>query len=94
MGFGNKYPQSINAELDLHGFHIPEALEALDRFLEEAQDNGYRYVRVVTGKGLHSQGGRALLREAVKDWLHTEGFDYRYAKQSQGGEGALVIVLF
>ena len=51
---GKKIP-----ELDLHGFRISEALEKLELFLYEMEQNKEEIVRVIYG------GGTGRLREAV-----------------------------
>ncbi len=94
MGFGNKYPQNINAEIDLHGHTIAEALAITEDFLDVSEEKGLRSVRIITGKGLHSEDPTKTIRGAVKEWLFAHGYEFRYAKQNQGGEGALVVILF
>lgn len=89
---GSKYEFSINATLDLHGNTKAEAFDRLETFLEDALDNGYTLVRVITGKGIHSTGGETL-REMVPAWLIEHGYTYRPAKRSQGGDGAFLVPL-
>ncbi len=89
---GSKYEFSINATLDLHRYTITEALDAVEIFLEDAADKGFTLVRIITGKGIHSTGGKTL-REAVPAWLAAHGYSYRPAKISQGGDGAFLVSL-
>ena len=53
------------AELDLHGCHVREALVRVEAFLETAALQGLDAVRIIVGKGLHSQGS-AVLPDAVE----------------------------
>ena len=56
------------SELDLHGLDAREARAAVRRLVAEAGEAGRRCVRVVHGRGLHSEDG-AVLRERLPDWL-------------------------
>lgn len=86
---------SIQAQLDLHGLRRDEAREALGAFLREAQRHGLRCVRVVHGKGNGSPGRESVLRDKVRRWLaqKSEVMAYAQARASEGGAGALVVLL-
>lgn len=94
MGSGNKYPQNSNAEIDLHGQTIVEAMVVMQDFLDASEEKGFRSVRIITGKGLHSEDPTKTIRRAAREWLFANGYEFRYAKQSQGGAGVLVVILF
>lgn len=57
-----------DADLDLHGLTAPEARRAVRAALDEAWSEGWRCVRVVHGRGAHSELG-PVLREALPGWL-------------------------
>lgn len=59
----------VDAESDLHGMTREGMYDALSGVLEHALDNGYRVLRVVHGRGLHSGDGRPVLKEALYAWL-------------------------
>ncbi|KAJ8882705.1 hypothetical protein PR048_014517 [Dryococelus australis] len=65
--------------LDLHFLQVPEALQVLDIFLDahvsNLQDSGQlrRTLYIITGRGMHSMGGRARLRPAVTHHLKEKG---------------------
>jgi DNA-nicking Smr family endonuclease len=86
---------SIQRELDLHGLRSDEAREALGRFIREAHKHGIRCVRVVHGKGLGSPGKSPVLKSKVHSWLvqKNEVLAFVQAKPSDGGAGALVVLL-
>lgn len=86
-----RYIPQIDAELDLHGYRSEEARHELDAFLSDARANGWKRVRVIVGRGLHSEYGEAVLPDVVKRYLVGVGLDYTYAKIHEGGEGALVV---
>jgi DNA-nicking Smr family endonuclease len=86
---------SIQSEIDLHGFRIEEAREALAAFLREAVRQGWRCVRVVHGKGLGSPGKTPVLKGKVHSWLvqKNEVLAFVQARADEGGAGAVVVLL-
>jgi DNA-nicking Smr family endonuclease len=86
---------TIQAQIDLHGLRREEAREALSTFLHQAQAGGLRCVRVVHGKGLGSPGGVPVLKSKVHGWLiqKKEVLAFTQAKPTQGGAGALLVLL-
>ncbi|XP_077984054.1 uncharacterized protein LOC144438768 [Glandiceps talaboti] len=73
--------------LDLHGLHVDEALDALELTIADKEaervtpHRRYRtHLTVVTGRGTHSQGGKARLRPKVIDWLKRK--DYQFTEPS------------
>jgi DNA-nicking Smr family endonuclease len=57
------------AEVDLHGLRREAARRALRAALDDAVRRGLRCLRVVHGRGSRSEGGDAVLREALPVWL-------------------------
>jgi DNA-nicking Smr family endonuclease len=86
---------AVQAQLDLHGLRRDEARAALSAFLHQAQQGGLRCVRVVHGKGLGSPGGVPVLKDKVHGWLiqKNEVLAFAQAKPTQGGAGALLVLL-
>lgn len=85
----------IQAQIDLHGLRRDEAREQLATFLREALKQGLRCVRVVHGKGNGSPGREPVLKAKVKTWLvqKNEVIAFTQARASDGGNGALVVLL-
>ena len=83
------------ATLDLHGDTVKEAEAEVRRFLDECSSNGLRKVSIITGKGLHSEDGVGVLRQAVIKVLDESGVvsERTSAPLSAGGSGALWIIL-
>ena len=87
---------AIDAETDLHGMTREDMYRVLSGVLEEALDNRRRVLCVVHGRGLHSEDGRPVLKEAVYAWLR----DGPYAgwvlavipRPGTGGGSALVLL--
>ncbi len=86
---------SMQGQLDLHGLRSDEAREALGQFVRDAKRMGWRCVRVVHGKGLGSPGKEPVLKSKVQRWLvqKNEVIAFVQAKPSDGGAGALVVLL-
>ncbi len=55
--------------LDLHGYTAQEAEDKARHFIEDARHRGIRTVRIITGKGLHSPGGVAVLPDIIEQQL-------------------------
>ncbi len=86
---------TIQREVDLHGLRREEAREALAAFIRDCARAGLRCVRVVHGKGLGSPGKEPVLKAKVQGWLiqKNEVLAFVQAKPTQGGAGALVVLL-
>lgn len=89
---------TCTATLDLHGHDVPSARAALLRFLGAERARGRALVLVIVGKGKHSPGGRAILRDEVATWLsrapaaeHVLAF--RTAPAALGGSGSVTVLL-
>lgn len=87
----------IASELDLHGRGTGPAVVAVERFVREQARRGMRTVRIVTGKGIHSEGA-PVVRDAVVDALTAGPIAWlvlalRTAPSSHGGSGALLVTV-
>jgi DNA-nicking Smr family endonuclease len=60
---------SVQAELDLHGFTVDQAHDALSDFVVESRTLRLRCVRVIHGKGLTSPHKEPVLKGKVRSWL-------------------------
>lgn len=84
--------------IDLHGARRDAAGQLLARRLASARARGLRAVLVVHGRGQHSPGGEAVLRDALPGWL-TRGATARDvlafapAPDRLGGRGATLVLL-
>lgn len=83
------------AELDLHGLRVDEALGRVDAFLVDCHRRGLHKVLVIHGKGLHSEGGEAVLARAVRLHLQRHRLTGRLLDppSKYGGRGALWVML-
>ena len=86
----------VQDELDLHNTVLEDAIPRTDEFISDSISKGLNKVRIVTGKGLHSQKGEAVLRPAVISFLKK---DLRIReldaspKAVDGGSGAVIVIL-
>jgi DNA-nicking Smr family endonuclease len=90
---------SVQEHLDLHGFDRHDAREALVRFLREAQRKGYTCVRIVHGRGTHSECEPSLMKREVIRWLSSRRMRktvvaFASARWRDGGSGAVYVLLY
>ncbi len=86
----------LEATLDLHGATVEEGLARLRAFLIESRRLGRRRVRVIHGRGLHSEVGAPLREAVVADLLGpASGLVHAFASAcaSDGGDGATIIIV-
>jgi DNA-nicking Smr family endonuclease len=88
---------SIQAHIDLHGFDVMAARDAMDSFLKESVSTGKTAVLIVHGRGLSSPG-EPVLKTRVFEWL-TCGFWRKWviaftsARLCDGGTGGTYVLL-
>ena len=80
---------NVPLQLDLRGARAEEALEELDRYLNDASLAGYDRVRVVHGKGTGAL--RAAVGQALAKHPLVRG--HEIAGRTEGGEGATIVTL-
>jgi len=73
-------------ELNLRGQRVEDALDILDRYLDEAFMSGMPFVRIIHGKGTGRL--RQVIREALKDSVHVKSFEE--GGEKEGGEGVTI----
>ena len=89
---------SVQGQLDLHRLNRDDALIALERFLEESRDNGWRCVRIIHGKGNNSEGRVGVLKTLIPKWLSMRRLArtvvaFTSAPPRDGGIGATYVLL-
>ncbi|NJD57405.1 MAG: hypothetical protein FIA94_13520 [Nitrospirae bacterium] len=87
---------AVQDSIDLHGFILGQAEEALRTFLAEARRRGFRCVKIVHGRGLRSPNG-PVLKHAVTALLSSRYrkriIGFSTARSNDGGLGALYVLL-
>ncbi|KAK0215981.1 hypothetical protein EDD85DRAFT_441237 [Armillaria nabsnona] len=56
-------------EIDLHGLFVKEAIAYTDAALKEAKLRGDSEIRLIVGRGSHSEGGVAKIRLAIEELM-------------------------
>ena len=98
---------NITKSIDLHGFTLEEANKKVESFLIDCFDQKVSKVKIVTGKGLHSQNDKdpyisqkyGILKNSIPDFiknnlsLMTKIKSITDAEVSDGGSGALYVFL-
>ena len=96
-----------SSEIDLHGFTLDEANNEIEKFILDSYDNGFNKLRIVTGKGLHSNNEKdpyvsknlSILRYSVPEYIKSNNelmnliTEFKEANIQEGGEGAFYIFL-
>ena len=82
-------------ELDLHATDATRAEAMLRVFMAEARQAGHGCVRIVHGKGLHSDSGIPVLKNLVDRMLRQRAdvLAFHSAPPAQGGNGAVLVLL-
>lgn len=85
----------VESELDLHGYTINTARDALSQFLLQCRNDGLRCVRIIHGKGWGSGNRGPVLKGRVDYWLRQrqEIIAFCSARPQDGGTGALYVLL-
>lgn len=91
-----RYP-APEADLDLHGFTAIGAEVKARSFITGAKQQGFFTVRIVVGRGLHSEEG-PVLPHVVEDLLKTLKkenivLSYNWEGRKKGRSGALIVYL-
>ncbi len=83
----NKYTQTPDKVIDLHGLTTDESEGILDAFIRGSRR---AHVRIIVGKGTRSVNG-PVLPNFVKNYLARHDISFRQSKVQEGGEGALEV---
>ena len=106
LNFNEKKTVS-NRTLDLHGYTLDEANKTVERFINKSYQKGVSKIRIVTGKGLHSDNEKnpylskdlSILRYSVPEYIKNNLelmnliTEFKEANIQEGGEGAFYIFL-
>ena len=80
------YHASPGMEIDLRGQRAEDAVDALDRYLENAFLAGMPFVRIIHGKGTGKL--RQVIRQALTDSEHVSRFES--GADNEGGDGVTI----
>ena len=102
-----KYKSIKISEIDLHGFTLDEANKTVERLINKSYDEGVSKIRIVTGKGLHSDNEKnpyiskdlSILKYSVPEYIKKNNelmkliIEFKEASIQDGGEGAFYVHL-
>ncbi|OAX33893.1 hypothetical protein K503DRAFT_699647, partial [Rhizopogon vinicolor AM-OR11-026] len=71
-------------ELDLHGLYVKEAISYSDKAIKEARQRGDSQIRLIVGKGLHSNGHVAKIKPALEDLMRQHNLPAEVDPQNAG----------
>ena len=84
----NKYESKPYKCIDLHGYTKQEAESVLIELVNTAKD---KHIRIIIGKGLHSEGKDPIIKSFTKDFLCSHNISFTTSKIQNGGDGALEV---
>ena len=102
-----KNKQFKTRQLDLHGYSLDDANQKIKYFIISSYEEGVRKLRIVTGKGLHSDNEKnpyvskdlSILKYSIPEYINNSPSlmklinSFGEAKIEDGGSGAFYIFL-
>ena len=93
--------------LDLHGYSLESANKEVEKFIEKSFAEGSSKLKIITGKGLHSENEKnpyvssdlSILKNSVPEFIRnnknltTKIIEIKEAPNNDGGSGAFYIYL-
>ncbi|MGD6729765.1 MAG: Smr/MutS family protein [Pleomorphochaeta sp.] len=81
-------------EIDLHGLTSDIAALKVSEFLVNSRNKGLKKVSIITGKGLHSENGKCVLREVALEEIRFSNIvrEAYHPKAIDGGSGVIWVI--
>lgn len=87
----NPFPEPVEIEItdsiDLHAFAPRDVKSVVEAYLEEAHKKGFRFVRIIHGKGIGVQ--RETVRKVLSETDYVKSF--KNAPEFSGNWGATIV---
>jgi len=87
----NPFPETVDIEItdsiDLHSFQPKDVKRVVEAYLDEALAKGYRFVRIIHGKGIGVQ--REIVRKLLTEKEFVKAF--KAGDEFSGGSGSTVV---
>lgn len=89
---------SIDLKIDFHGLSLEEAFNSLLYNVENAYNNGLRFLLIVTGKGTRTREGKDSIKSQFTTWMKhpnisSKVIKYIEAQKKDGDSGAFYVLL-
>jgi DNA mismatch repair protein MutS2 len=83
------FKKDVSWKLDLHGARVEDALQALDKYIDDAVMANFPFVYVLHGRGT------GALRQAIHNYLrnHPSVLRFRMGEATEGGQGVTIVYL-
>jgi len=83
------FRKNVSEVIDLHGYRVEDALNIVDKYLDDAILSGHNEVKIIHGFG------QGKLRDALIEFLktHRQVKEFRPADVLRGGEGTMIVTL-
>ncbi len=82
----------IEATLDLHEHTSDEAIHATENFLKHCQNNGFRTVCIIHGKGIYSNDNKPVIKNLLNHYLRQHPLVLAFHSEKKNA-GALIVLL-
>ena len=100
-----KFDRPKRLRFDLHGFTLLEANQKVRELIIYCQENNFKEILLITGKGLHSNTDKntyvskelSKLKFSVPEYIKTQKdlsekiFSIESAQANDGGDGAIIV---
>ncbi|KAL5632216.1 hypothetical protein ACGC1H_000272 [Rhizoctonia solani] len=70
--------------LDLHGLYVKEAVKRVESAIRAAQNRGDEELRIIVGRGSHSEGQMARIKPAIEQLLARQHLDSYIDPRNEG----------
>ncbi|MBK9154215.1 MAG: Smr/MutS family protein [Chloracidobacterium sp.] len=87
--FDEPFEIEITDSIDLHAFRPKEVRAVVEAYLQEARARGFKFVRIIHGKGVGVQ--REIVRKVLGETDFVKGF--KSGDEFSGGWGATIAEL-
>lgn len=82
--FRENNADSAEDEIDLHGLYVKEAEWIMQKRISQCLNTNQSHLRVIVGKGLHSENGIAKLKPAIDRLCQESGLKHYIDKKNTG----------
>jgi len=87
----NPFPETVEIEItdsiDLHSFQPKDVKRVVEAYLDEALAKGYKFVRIIHGKGIGVQ--REIVRKLLTEKEFVKAF--KSGDEFSGGSGSTIV---